>query len=86
MSKTRRTNPTNRRRLRSRIIERDGWVCWLCGEAIDPPCHDTPSEPRASTTWFHARAVAAAALDALPERASDALDRLQRLCVARGVA
>jgi len=30
--------------------------------------------------------VAAEALDALPERAADAMERLQRLCVARGVA
>src|ERR1700736_3324535 len=30
--------------------------------------------------------LAADALDALPERAADAMERLQRLCVARGVA
>jgi len=30
--------------------------------------------------------MAADALDALPERASDAMERLQRLCLARGVA
>jgi hypothetical protein len=29
---------------------------------------------------------AATALDALPKRAEDAMDRLQRLCLARGVA
>ena len=29
--------------------------------------------------------IAADALDALPERASDAMERLQRLCVAHGV-
>ena len=30
--------------------------------------------------------LAAAALDALPERATDAMERLQRLCLARGLA
>jgi hypothetical protein len=30
--------------------------------------------------------LAAEALDALPERATEAMERLQRLCVARGVA
>src|SRR5438270_13177209 len=30
--------------------------------------------------------TAADALDALPDRATDAMERLQRLCVARGVA
>jgi hypothetical protein len=30
--------------------------------------------------------LAAEALDALPERAPEAMERLQRLCVARGVA
>lgn len=30
--------------------------------------------------------LAADALDALPERAAEAMERLQRLCVARGVA
>ena len=30
--------------------------------------------------------TAAEALDALPERAAEAMERLQRLCVARGVA
>jgi hypothetical protein len=30
--------------------------------------------------------LAAEALDALPERAGEAMERLQRLCVARGVA
>jgi hypothetical protein len=30
--------------------------------------------------------LAADALDALPERATDAMERLQRLCVERGVA
>lgn len=30
--------------------------------------------------------LAAEALDVLPERASEAMERLQRLCVARGVA
>jgi hypothetical protein len=30
--------------------------------------------------------LAADALDALPERAGDAMERLQRLCMARGVA
>jgi hypothetical protein len=30
--------------------------------------------------------LAAEALDVLPERAGDAMERLQRLCVARGVA
>ena len=30
--------------------------------------------------------LAADALDALPERTSDAMERLQRLCLARGVA
>jgi hypothetical protein len=30
--------------------------------------------------------VAAEALDALPDRATDAMERLQHLCVARGVA
>jgi hypothetical protein len=30
--------------------------------------------------------LAAEALDALPTRAADAMERLQRLCVARGVA
>src|ERR1700736_4527459 len=30
--------------------------------------------------------LAADALDALPSRAADAMERLQRLCVARGVA
>jgi hypothetical protein len=29
--------------------------------------------------------LAAEALDALPERAADAMERLQRLCIARGV-
>lgn len=29
--------------------------------------------------------LAADALDALPERATEAMERLQRLCVARGV-
>ena len=30
--------------------------------------------------------AAADALDALPERTTDAMERLQRLCLARGVA
>ena len=33
-----------------------------------------------------AHARAADALDALPERAAEAMERLQRLCVARGLA
>jgi hypothetical protein len=29
-------SPERRRELLACVVERDGWLCWICGESIDP--------------------------------------------------